>query len=282
MTRKYILSFLIMIIFFSLLSFDVNAESNNNIEKNKQIVYQAEEIKDLDKLYKKAIAEEKLKIKKTGHETKISKKVYDSKSISGDFIEGSPIEPKAYLENDGKAVEVDVISTTQLLQTTIDGDIEENHYAETTFALPTIEDNNALEEDSYTASTTYSHTGSKTDSTISVRAHATIYYTTTTVAGYASVKLSRATASWTLLDSQMYLENRRVQLAAQGTNNGYYLNQVDIYRYANTNSTGTYYAPSSWQPVARYINTFNVGINTFVDLRRGTSKSTLSFYHRIK
>lgn len=248
--------FLISFFFIS----NVSAATTNKPETDEEVLFETAEITDLEVLYEKAKKEDKLQ------------KAVDKYSVKSN---GKSKKATATLKNGKNTIEVETVSTVQLLKTVKNEGLVEKTYAVTSFASPTIDE---LESVSTLADS--SKSGSKTDSGISVKSSATIYYTESTVSGYASVDLNRTATSWSVLDGRTYIENRRIQMAAQGTNSGYYYNQVDAIRYQNTNTTATYYAPTTWKPVAKSISTFNLGVSTHVDMTRGTYNGTFSFHFR--
>lgn len=254
MRKKSIFSIIFTLVILSILAGNVYGAEESKADKSKKVLFEVEEVFDSKELYKRAKEEEK-------NEKTIDK--LKEKNVS------------ATLNNGNSKVEVETVSTTQLLKIVQEGDVLEETYAVTAFASPTLED-----MDEVSALSTYSRSGSKTDGSVSARANATIYYTRTTVGGASSIALKSGSASWAILDSAVQLENRRFQMVASGSNNGVFINQVDVMRYPSSNNTTTYQAPYNWKPVAINPDTMNVGVNTFIDIRRGTSRSTLSFIFR--
>lgn len=250
-----------LFLFFTCFTTAVSAEILNDPSDaiETEILFEAKEITDKDVLYKKALEEKK-------------SQQNNNKSSSSSINKGRKVT--ATMEIEDKSKVLDSMSTTQFLKSVKRENIVENTYAVTTFVNVSPKD---FEPVSVMASSY--KPGSLTDGGISVKSSATIYYTESVIGGISHIKLNKVDTSWQVLDPRTYIENRRLRMAAQGTNAGIYLDQVDVYRYQNLNSSVTYYAPTSWKPVADNIR-LNLGVSTYVDMTRGSYKGTFAFHLR--
>lgn len=215
------------------------SDKEDNTEK--KIILQQEEITDLDVLYEKAKKEKKEKKKQL-------------------------VDPTAVLTGPEGSVEVETLTTTQLLEVSEENGVKTETYAVNSFAEP-------LEGDfEFTAQATGSRSDYSYDSARAGRLNSTFYFTNTTTAGQPAVKLNRAVASFTVLDSSVSMTNRKMWLGASGYTSGGYTQQYTG-KYTVTGSSRVVYAPTSWAPIATAPSkTFGVNSSATIT-RRGSSWS---------
>lgn len=229
------------VLFFVLVPGFVSANGEEKID-NKKIIFQQEEITDLNVLYEKAKKEKK---------------------------DSSPSQ--AILKGAKGSTEIDTISTSQLLRVTENNGVSEETYSVTYFAEPTNAQLEALAENS---STRY-----KDDDSYSGRISSTFYYTNTTTAGQPAVQLERASATFTILDSSVAMSNKQMWLGASGWTSGGTVSQVTG-RYTVTGNYRLVYAPSNWDPIATAPYK-NFGVNAQATLSRGGSTWTLYLQNQL-
>ncbi|WP_299833661.1 hypothetical protein [uncultured Metabacillus sp.] len=122
-----------------------------------------------------------------------------------------------------------------------------------------------------------SKSASQWDSSYSVRAYSTYYYTRYEKDGYAYHDITSCSGGWSRSDSSVTMSQRKVIYGASGPSypNGSYVQQNQT-MYPTSNSF-SYTAPSSWVAVK---TTHAVGVSTWVTLNRGGSTWTLKLINQ--
>jgi hypothetical protein len=187
---------------------------------NKEIVFQAKEIKDKETLYKRAL-----------------------KGINEDK-KGAPVPEKAVLKGNGDSVEIETKTTSQLLEryNKEDGTSVEV-YAATTFT--------EVEGEDLVAASASGQSGSTWDSSGGIKAFSTIYYERPSYDGNYYIEIKYATGGWDFYDGNLRVLNRDVRIGASGpTAWGGSARAVDQRRnYYGVGLDWTAYAYASWVPV---------------------------------
>lgn len=119
--------------------------------------------------------------------------------------------------------------------------------------------------------TSSTRSGSKWDSSYAVKAYSTIYYSSKIGSnGMTYYKLTRAKGGWTNGDSSISLSGRKVVMGCSG-------NEAEqrVTHYPS-GMTWDYYAPSSWVYVSGVLKP-PVGATSYVTLKRGGSTWTLTY-----
>ncbi|WP_404456892.1 hypothetical protein LG329_19680 (plasmid) [Virgibacillus necropolis] len=247
------LSALLMVSMFAGTSF---ADTKTQ-KANSQVIYTAKEIKDTHKLFEKAI----------NGVTDLAKEELP-KFVAQEAVLKARSKSKNINQED-KSKEIKVQSTTQLLKVEKKGDAEVKSYVTNTFAAPT---------EQQLAS---SDSGSKYDSSYSVIARSTVYYTISYNNGRKYYDMSRVSGSWSILDNSVTVGGYRVLYGQTGINkSGYSVTQKSNYKYPG--GAFTYYTPSSWQPIwANDSYVHSIGVTTRCAIERRGSSWTLTFYNNI-
>jgi hypothetical protein len=237
------LSIFFIIFLLALSTFGFTTSAANKEKERVLVLYEREEIKDIDKLFERA-----------------KNNISDINEKKNKF--------SASLENNNTKQKDDltILSTTQLLKSVKknDGTIV-NSYSTTVFAVtPSADGSGSKNKNGW-------------DSSYGIEAYSTYYYDYYNKSGGTSPgeyrDLTSVKGGWKIHDSTISLSNRKVTLGASGTSyNGYYVQQItDKYPTGNSFS---YSAPSSWEPV--YMSNGSVGVTTTVTLKRGSSTWTLT------
>lgn len=186
-------------------------------------------------------------------------------------------------------VEVDALSTTQILKSVITNDYEEITYATTTFLAPedTVNFTDGLISNDSTMSEVVALSepygeANKWDSTYGVKAYSTKVYTVITYAGKEAVKMSRVYGGWYVADTTIRLEMRHVWYGQNGTSayDGSYVND-QVRNYYPAYDTWDYSVDSGWTPIKRDAS-MSVGVNSEVNLVRGSSVWSLYLQNWIR
>ena len=246
--KKYLFYSLLFSVFS--LSF-INPVSANEVKKDQEIVFQAEEINDQDELYERAI-----------------KGIQEVKLTDREL-------PKYELKNNNTKENVNLLqyTTSQLLKSEKKGDTEIQEFAVTTF---TVTEEEVTNNDHLTTADSGSKDETKWDESLSVRASITIHYTRTIKNNVNYAKVTSASGSWTINDSSVSLSNRKVIIGTSG----WPVNTQSVIKTPTGNSWN-YTAPSTWEYVSLDAG-HNVGADSTVTLKRGTSSSwTLTLSNKI-
>lgn len=221
--------------------------SDKETNTEKKIIMQQEEITDLDVLYEKAKKEKKEKKEQL-------------------------VNPKATLEGTKGSMEVEALTTTQLLEVSEENGVKTETYAVNSFVEP-------LESDlEFTTLATGSNSDYNYDYAKSGRLNSTFYFTNTTTGGQPAIKLHRAVASFTILDSSVSMTNRKMWLGASGYTSGGYKTQVTG-NYTVTGPSRVVYAPSSWVAVAKAPSKY-FGVNSSATMSRSGSSWSINLVNQ--
>lgn len=217
--------------------------SDKEANTEKKIIMQQEEITDLDVLYEKAKKEKKEKKEHL-------------------------VNPKATLKGAKGSMEIEALTTTQLLEVTEENGVKTETYAVSSFVEP-------LEGDlEFTTQATGARSDYSYDDARAGRLNSTFYFTNTTTAGQPAIKLQRAVASFTILDSSVSMTNRKMWLGASGYASGGYKTQVTS-KYTVTGSSREVYAPSTWVAVATAPTKY-FGVNSSATMTRNGSSWSIN------
>ncbi|MED3645609.1 hypothetical protein P4475_02005 [Halalkalibacterium halodurans] len=226
---------------FSLFLFNLTATA-----AKEKVIYEAEEITDINELYERArngISDEPIK--------------------NQNLPNWELTEKETEIRMNKHMSEIEEYATNQLLSVKKVGDVEVKEYAATVFADIDLKEHSFEENDSF-VSILGSTNRSKWDDSVSVRAYSTIYFTESTYRGMDYVRLDKVTGGWQRSDTSVSLSNRKVVLGCSGTPVG----SQTTTRNPTTNSF-SYTTPSTWKRVTAVQSI--VGVNTTVTLKRGTS-----------
>jgi len=238
---KLLLLVSIVLFSFSVFPIGTSAEKIGNKEK---VIQRFTEIKDINKLYERA---------KNG--------VSDvNREVEKNFVAKVVLQSTDGLENGT----VQTYSTSQLLKVSeVNGDKIETYATTTFYDISDLYNGNFQTNDSSNKS--------KYDSSISVRAYSTVYYTTSSIDGEDYTDLTKVSGGWTILDSTVSLSNRKVNFGATGwAKSGVGYVQQTSYNNPTSNSF-SYSAPSSWAPISVVSTGRIFGVTTWVTLKRGTN-----------
>ncbi|MFZ7120991.1 MAG: hypothetical protein ACOWWH_08595 [Eubacteriaceae bacterium] len=213
-------------------------------EDSWKIIYQKDEVTDLDILFEKAkkeITDKKISLTKVEFEK-------DNHSLN------------EFEFSDGKLKPV-IFSTTQKLNTVrSNSGVETSSYVTTDFVILS------------SGGTVYDYTW---DGSYGVKAYTTTYWTGTNTSPQ-EILIDRVTGGWTISDYQLSVSNKHVRIGNNGwTADGsiYRSNQI-MNRYPS-GMTFNYYTPSSWGPTTANSSYDGVGVNTYCTITRGSETYTL-------
>lgn len=255
MKRKIIKLFLFFIVFALVFSsLPVNASSNEKSSEKREIIFKEKEITDQKVLYEKAKKEKK------------SNKKDKNKDLLG-----------ALLESDNGEVELEVLSTSQLIEVAqVEGGIEEVYVG--SYFADLSESDFDLVDGEFSAASVQNSAGTHNDTRgYAVRGYGRVNYTITVRNdGRRAAKLNFVQGSWTMLDSSFYLSNRSYEYGNNGIlNNGDFSKQHSGTRYTTSNSF-TAYPPTSW--VAVDMNgAWSCGVKATATITRSSGGSSYQF-----
>lgn len=236
------ISLILFLLVFTLISITpVSGYEQGKLSKEK-VIYQKDEIKDLKKLERMAL-------------NGISDLKENPFTINSTIKEIDLDSP----EKNKERKNIKTVQTTQKLK-----EVELENGEIITDYSTTV----------FTTNATYSKTGSVTDPTISWRARATIHWSEKTENGIRYYKLNSTNGSWEQLDSQVFISNRLVRYGQVGPG----CTATCTREARPTSNTFSYTAPSSWPWVAKGTGYNLLGVNTFADLTRGSSKWILELH----
>lgn len=247
--------------FFILVSTSFSFASTGQVSittnENSKVIYENQEIKDLDVLFNKALKGE------TDLEVPV-------------LLEGILINKKT-----GEKKTFKTYKTTQLLKVKKDknGGIYKE-YATTAFTVFNLNktfDNSvstSSEEGEYSAP-------AKWDSTGHVRAYSTIYFVFgETTNGVQTILTTRATGGWDVYDNQYSLQDRKVTITCNGLMEGRIGVSDQIqYEYPDW-LTFEYYTDPNWDPVMTTFD-YKVGDVTDCEIYRGGDHWHLQHYNML-
>ncbi|WP_227836461.1 hypothetical protein [Clostridioides sp. ES-S-0001-02] len=241
--KKVITSILSVLTMAILLPTNVNAEVKDSSDM--KVTYSEKQITDMNKLYDMA---------KNG--------------ISD--VETSNEKGIITSDKTGESMDVDAISTTQLLEVKQSKDVVSKTYVKTIFLDTDTIKNNSLRRDNKTES--------GWDKTGGVKATATVVYTTNSYGTYNTyIKVSSASGKWTISDGQILISNRKVVLNQSGTRPNGGMGIVQAQNKTPTSNSFSYNFPSSWYPVARELAGYVCGPGMSCTLKRGGSSWSFSY-----
>lgn len=221
----------------------VQPSSSNNVT----VLSQQPEETNLNTLYDRAIhGKSDIPIKDADAAVKLTK-VNGSKSISS-LTASNNLTTKKY-------------STAQILKTTKSGDTTTQDVALTTFVTVQPMASGSINDSKY-------------DSTYSVKAYSTVYYSTSTINGASCIKFVKVVGGWNQLDSQVSLSGRTTWFGCSGPSSktGIAIDQ-NTTKTTSANSF-TYTAPTSWIYVIKSGIT-SCSATLKVTIHRGGSSWTL-------
>ena len=151
----------------------------------------------------------------------------------------------------------DVSSTAQVLKDTKTGNVEIKEVAVTSFA--TIQP----------LASSASQSGSKYDSSKSVKAYSTFYYSLKSIKGVSAIKETRVKGGWKIADSSVSISGRTVNYGCSGisTSSGIIKDQATEKHPKGNFNYGT---PSSWNYIIKNASYMVLGVTTKVTLKRGS------------
>lgn len=215
-------------------------------EIKSKLVYENEEISDLNVLYNRAIMNES-----------------EDKKFKGKGIRGLEVASNT---KGNEKIKVKELETIQLLSVKEEGNSTVEEYAKTTFIVEENTNNNLI----IMSTQSGNKTESTWDSSLGVRAYSTIYYSRTVIGGISRAKLTSVSGGWAISDSQISLSNRKLVMGTSGWPAGH----QSVTHNLSSNSW-VYNAPSSWDYVSTEAGN-SIGATTTVTLKRGTSTWTLT------
>lgn len=190
--KKYFYS--LFLLFTFLLVFVNVPAANAQVEDNKEIIYQAQEITDIDELLERALngvhEVELNNIELPKYQYKIKSSTLTNSELSEDF-------------------NVTNVSTSQLLKVEKIGDVEIEEFAITTFGL-------VEETDNINSAESGNKGEEKWDSSYSVKAYSTIYYSRKKENNIEYAKITKATGGWKISDSTVSITSRKVSVGTSG------------------------------------------------------------------
>lgn len=121
----------------------------------------------------------------------------------------------------------------------------------------------------------YSQSYSGWDSSYSVEASSTFYYTVTTISGSDYMQLTNVTGGWTTPPTGISIQDQHVRFGATGVSpNGFVEHSQD--EYPSGQFTWAYNAPGSWPPISVSNKTGRAfGVNSWINLWHGSTEWSL-------
>src|SRR5690625_3501328 len=231
-------------------------------ESKGNVIYQKEEITDLDDLLKRAknnitdVSSEDLPdfAKQTG--------VFKGEkgSIESETFETTQLLSKEILPQD---------EIKQSFVTTVFSDIKQEQLATTSG------------ENQFIALPSADKGGDEWDDSIGVRAHSRIYYSTSTYQGVPHVDLTRVSGGWEHADSSLTLSNRRLNYGAEGPSKYGYAGSGQSTSRNLTSNSYNYYTPAAWLPISTVAGYYQFGMNSWVTIKRNSSSWTHHFQNQL-
>ncbi|WP_129692174.1 hypothetical protein [Gottfriedia acidiceleris] len=254
--KKLSISSLITILLLTGFSTSSFAQTEKQVEKE-QLLYKKSEIKDIDKLWDRA---------KNG--------VNDPKVSSEDLVAKSDL----VLTGSKANVSRKYYQTTQLLEVKKEGETTTKYFATTTFAVVQGQDTPENQIGTLASSSDYDY---KWDSSLAVKAYSTIYfenkYDSSNVKHY---DMTSVTGGWSYDGSGNYvLSGRHVRFGQVGPSS-FGGTSTQIKNYYPTGNTWSYTVPSTWYGVVATKYT-TCGVNSWINISRGTSSWSLEFLHSV-
>lgn len=265
--------------FFSLSTINVNAnelespvsEKACSFDSNekKVVSFKKEQITEIDDLYQMAVENE-------GYLSKEELNIFTSQEAYLQSNEKSNQSTQSLINN---VVELETLSTSELLEAYEVEGIRHEIFAVTEFAVITNEDLKEKEG----ISTLETDSGEKWDTTISVKAYSTNTYNRTSADGANScIKLTAVSGGWTKTDSSVGIGTKKVTYGQTGrrcdTTGAVTQSSSPMYPGSTSYS---YTVSSSWKPVSLLADVTKVGQVSVTDLTRNSSKWTLSLTNNV-
>ncbi len=225
---------------------DGNEVKAKEIEKPK-VVYSSKEVKDIDRLYEMA------KNGETDQEKDLESKV----AMKGNVTSGDGLN-------------VENLSTSQLLKVTKEGDKTTETYATTGFAVTHTPSGDFGVQDTSNRS--------KWDESIGVKAYSTVYYNIEFDRNKKDyLKFTKITGGWTVQDKSISLSNRKLVYGANGSANGssWITQTSSITPSKNSFSVNVVKKHPKWKAVTDITDGSSLGGNSTVKLKRRSSTWTL-------
>lgn len=236
--KKSLIIFVFLLILMSFSSIRVSAKTTVTL-------FEQNEIKDLNVLYKLAKSNEK---------GKESKKAFTSIQIFKDGKED--LESFKTLKH----------QFTQKLKSELLPNGEINTLYVTTSFFVVIDDGGGgggTNPPSYTDS----QYTSDWDGSIGVKAYSTIYYNVLNINSREYTEIVKVTGGWTVTDYLLSIESKTVKIGQSNIYTG-----TQVINYNNVGNTFTFYRPSYWQPVETNFD-YQIGAITKCTIVRGPLSS---------
>lgn len=199
--KKYFYS--LFLLFTFLLVFVNVPAANAQVEDNKEIIYQAQEITDIDELLERAL--------NGVHEVELNNielpkyQLTNSNKIKSSTLTNSELSEDFNVTN---------VSTSQLLKVEKIGDVEIEEFAITTFGL--VEETDNINGFNIASAESGNKGEEKWDSSYSVKAYSTIYYSRKKENNIEYAKITKATGGWKISDSTVSITSRKVSVGTSG------------------------------------------------------------------
>ncbi|WP_110931587.1 hypothetical protein [Paenibacillus bouchesdurhonensis] len=249
MKAKKLFILTLVVVLFS--SFGSISFAEPKADSGGTVIYQAEEITDLDVLFDRA----KNGISDVTNDSEQALFVVQSPSDNNDNIKQYTTTQKLLAVQNGEEL-VETFSKVSFLVITNDYNSSENGNLIRPFG--------SKEEEEW-------------DSGYGLRAYSKVNYTRTLNNNVYAYKLDSVSGGWDKSDSRYILSDRKVVYGisgnAQGSGIGVSRSSGNLYPSGNTFS---YTAPSSWPALETNLK---MGVNTYITIERGTS-STWTLHHQ--
>ncbi|MCM3443628.1 hypothetical protein [Metabacillus halosaccharovorans] len=265
--KKIVSALLVSLVASSVISTSpINAtelgDSSSNCLKpktiNSEVLYKKEQTKDINKLYKMAENEEGFL-----SANELEEFTNEEVTLTGDkkTSDGSKAE-----------AQIETLATSELIEVYETDGVKTEVFAVTEFA-------EVKEEDLISTLAADSDSGTKTDSSVSVRAYSTNNFSRT---NNSCIDLTSVTGGWTRLDTSVSIGTKSVNYGATGRNcgTGSGVTQNSKVQYPS-GTTYSYAVPSNWVGVNIDADVTVVGHKSVATLTRGSSKWSLSFVNNV-